>query len=137
MGIRACRSGCGNSRPGLLEHGFAVVDEVDLTVVGAEHLTRQQANETGPTGDVEDGLARLDVREPDEPLIAVDAGEVICGPPADVFSAVVRVVHAVVLVVVCDAVQGLRRGLWGHLGGCRCSRVLDRWGRRCSRVLDR
>jgi hypothetical protein len=73
-------------------------------VVSAEHLTRQQANETSPTGDVEDGLARLDVREPNESLIAVDAGEVIRGPPADVFGAVVRVVYAVVLVVVCNAV---------------------------------
>jgi hypothetical protein len=96
---------------------LAVVDEVDLAVVGAEHLARQQANETGTAGDVEDGLARLDVREPDESLIAVDAGEVIGRLHADVFSAVVCVVHAVVLVVVCDAVQGLGRGLRGHLRG--------------------
>jgi hypothetical protein len=27
-----------NSRPGLVEHGLAVVDEVDLAMVGAEHL---------------------------------------------------------------------------------------------------
>jgi hypothetical protein len=118
MGIRARRSGCGNSRPGLLEHGLAVVDEVDLAVVGAEHLARQQANKTGTAGDVEDGLAWLDVREPDESLVAVDAREVIGGPHADVSSAVVCVVHAEVLVVVGDAVQGLGRGLGGHLGGC-------------------
>jgi len=46
----------------------------------------------------------LDVREPDESLVAVDAGEVIFGLRADVSSAVVRVVHAAVLIVVCDAV---------------------------------
>jgi hypothetical protein len=137
MGIRACCSGCGNSRLGLLKHGLAVVDEVDLTVVGAEHLTCQQANKTGTAGDVEDGLARLDVREPDESLIAVDAGVVIGGPHADAFGAVVRVVHTVLFVVVCDAVQCLRRGLRGHLGGCRCRSGFDSCLRRLQRADSR
>lgn len=53
----------------------------------------------------------MDVREPDESLVAVDAREVIGRPHADVSSAVVCVVHAKVLVVVGDAVQGLGRGL--------------------------
>jgi len=33
---------------------LAVVDEVDLAVVGTEHLAREQANEAGSAGDVED-----------------------------------------------------------------------------------
>lgn len=120
---------------------MAAVDEVDLFVVGAEHQARQQANETGTTGDVEDGLARLDVGEPDESLIAVDAGEVIGGPRADVFGAIVCAVHAVVLVVVRDAVQGLGWGSRGHLGrlqvvirfvfSVRRSRRLQRVDGRC------
>jgi hypothetical protein len=60
----------------------------------------------------------LDVRKPNESLVAVDAREVISGLYADVSSTVVYIVHTKVLVVVGDAVQGLGRGLGGHLRGC-------------------